>query len=299
MLKGVLLSLGASCLFGLVYYYPVFLKPMSVIDIFCWRLLMSAPAILLIVIAEKQWGSLIGLFARIKRQPLFLLALLFSASILAVEMLIFVWAPLSGRALSTSLGYFMLPLTMAVCGRIFYKEHFSFYQKIAVVLACCGVALEVYVTGAFSWETVVISLGYPIYFMFRRKMGIDGVAGTFSDFSFIALGCLIYFIAEYDASKIISDVKEFHFYIPFLGIITAVAFAAYFASSKLLPLGLFGLLGYVEPVLLTIVSIVFIHESISPDHILPYLFIWGAVFVLVLEGAIYTIRNIKRKRLVV
>ena len=296
MVKGVALSVFASCLFGLVYYYPVFLRPLSIVDIFCWRLLMSFPAILALVLVEKQWHSIIDLVVRIKKNPLFLLGLLFSASILSVQMLIFVWAPLTGRALSASLGYFMLPLTMVVCGRIFYKERFSFLQKIAVTLACAGVAIEIYVTGAFSWETAVICLGYPIYFMFRRKMKIDGISGTFSDFFFLALACGTYFAIQYDFNKIIDDVNTFHLYLPMLGIITAIAFAAYFASGKLLPLGLFGLLGYVEPVLLAIVSIVFLHESLSPEHILPYSLIWSAVLVLIIEGVVYTMRSLKRKR---
>lgn len=298
MYKGILLSLTASCLFGLVYYYPVLLRPLSIIDIFCWRLLMSFPAILLLVFAERQSGAIVYLFKRIRAQPLLLLALLFSALLVAIQMLIFVWAPLSGKALSTSLGYFMLPLTMVICGRVFYKERFSFFQKIAVVLAFIGVALEVYITGAFSWETVIICVGYPIYFMFRRYMNIDGVAGTLSDFFFIALGCLIYFIIQYDIQKVTDDVVNFHLFIPLLGIVTAVAFAAYFSASRLLPLGLFGLLGYVEPILLAIVSILFLHETISAEHIIPYAFIWGSVCLLILEGIIYTLRNFKYKRII-
>lgn len=297
MYRGILLSLSASCLFGFVYYYPVLLKPLSIIDIFCWRLLMSFPAILLLVFAERQWQAIVDLFKRIQTQPLFLLALIFSALLIGVQMLIFVWAPLSGKALSTSLGYFMLPLTMVISGRVFYKERFSFFQKIAVALAFIGVALEVYITGAFSWETAVICIGYPIYFMFRRYMKIDGIAGTFSDFFFIALGCLIYFISEYNMQKIVDDVINFHVYIPLLGIITAIAFAAYFSASRLLPLGLFGLLGYVEPILLAVVSILFLHENISPEHLIPYGLIWGAVCVLIIEGLIYTLRNFKYKRL--
>lgn len=296
MYRGILLSLVASCLFGLVYYYPVLLKPLSIIDIFCWRLLMSFPAIALLVFCDRQCSTIIDLIKRIKKHPLFLLALLFSAILIGIQMLIFVWAPLSGNALSTSLGYFMLPLTMVISGRVFYKERFSFLQKIAVALAFCGVVLEVYITGAFSWETAVICIGYPIYFMFRRYMKIDGIAGTFSDFFFIAIGCLIYFIIQYDGQKIADDIFHFHIYIPLLGIITAIAFAAYFSASRLLPLGLFGLLGYVEPILLALVSIIFLHEQISPEHMIPYGLIWGAVCVLILEGLIYTLRNFKYKR---
>ena len=297
MIKGVALSILASCLFGLLYYYPVLLQPLSVVDIFCWRLLTSFPAIIVLILIEKQWSSISALFIRIKDQPFLLVGLLFSSFLLTIQMLIFIWAPINGHGLSASLGYFLLPLSMVVFGQIFYKERLSIFQKIAVLLASIGVISEVYITGAFSWETAVIALGYPIYFMTRRKLQIEGIAGTFSDFFFIFIGCLIYFLLHYPCNKIISDLSHFHIFIPMLGIITAIAFAMYFVARRLLPLGLFGLLGYVEPVLLTVVSVLFLHESISTEHILPYGLIWLSVCVLALEGTIYILRTVKRKRL--
>ena len=297
MIKGVALSILASCLFGLLYYYPVLLQPLSVVDIFCWRLLTSFPAIIVLILIEKQWSSISALFIRIKDKPFLLVGLLFSSLLLTIQMLIFIWAPINGHGLSASLGYFLLPLSMVVFGQIFYKERLSIFQKIAVLLASIGVISEVYITGAFSWETAIIALGYPIYFMTRRKLQIEGIAGTFSDFFFIFIGCLIYFLLHYPCNKIISDLSHFHIFIPMLGIITAIAFAMYFVARRLLPLGLFGLLGYVEPVLLTVVSVLFLHESISTEHILPYGLIWLSVCVLALEGTIYILRTVKRKRL--
>ena len=297
MIKGVALSILASCLFGLLYYYPVLLQPLSVVDIFCWRLLTSFPAIIVLILIEKQWSSISTLFIRIKHQPFLLVGLLFSSFLLTIQMLIFIWAPINGHGLSASLGYFLLPLSMVVFGQIFYKERLSIFQKIAVLLASIGVILEIYITGAFSWETSVIALGYPIYFMTRRKLQIEGIAGTFSDFFFIFIGCLIYFLLHYPCNQIISDLSHFHIFIPMLGIITAIAFAMYFVARRLLPLGLFGLLGYVEPVLLTIVSVLFLHESVSSEHIVSYGLIWLSVCVLALEGILYLLRAVRRKRL--
>ncbi|MWN32555.1 MULTISPECIES: EamA family transporter RarD [unclassified Gilliamella] len=297
MIKGITLLIFSSCLFALLYYYPVLLQPLSVIDIFCWRLLTSFPAIIVLIIVQKQWSAITALFIRIKQQPLYLLGLMFSSFLLTIQMMIFIWAPLNGHGLSASLGYFLLPLTMVISGQIFYKEKLSFLQKIAVGLAALGVIIEIATTGAFSWETAVIALGYPIYFITRRKLQIEGIAGTFSDFLFIFIGCLLYFSLNYNADKIIGDIIHFPIYIPMLGIITAIAFAIYFFARRLLPLGLFGLLGYVEPVLLTIVSVLFLHETVSPKYIASYGLIWLSVCVLALEGTIFVLRAIKRKRI--
>lgn len=291
MYKGIFLSVLSSILFGVIYYYPILLQPLSVVDIFCWRLLMSFPAIVILIILERQWAEITNLFKRIYKNPSFIFTLLLSAALLSIQMFIFVWAPIAGRALSASLGYFMLPLVMVVCGRIFYKERFRFLQKIAVSMAAFGVALQAYITQAFSWDTIVISVGYPIYFMFRKKMQIDGISGTFSDFFFLAISCFVYFMIKSDMHKMFNELTQFVFLIPSLGIITAVAFAAYFTASRLLPLGLFGLFGYAEPVLLTIVSIFFMNESISTEHIMPYFLIWGAVVFLMLDGIYICIRH--------
>jgi chloramphenicol-sensitive protein RarD len=295
MIKGITLSILASCLFGLLYYYPVLLQPLFVIDVFCWRLLTSFPAIIVLISIEKQWSEIAMLLARIKQQPSLLIGLLFSSLLLTIQMLIFIWAPLNGHGLSASLGYFLLPLTMVIIGQLVYQEKLSFLQKISVGLAVLGVIIEIYMTQAFSWETAVIALGYPIYFMVRRKLQIEGIAGTFSDFFFIFLGCLGYFLISHRVNKILDDLIHFHLYIPMLGIITALAFAMYFMARRLLPMGLFGLLGYVEPVLLTIVSVLFLHESISSEHIVSYGLIWSSVCVLALEGCLFVLRAIKRK----
>lgn len=297
MIKGVVLSILASCLFGLLYYYPVLLHPLSVIDIFCWRLLTSFPAIVILILIEKQWSAIHLLFVRIKTHPLLLIGLLCSSLLLTIQMMIFIWAPINGHGLSASLGYFLLPLTMVISGQLFYQEKLSFLQKIAVGLAALGVTIEIVNTGAFSWETAVIALGYPVYFMTRRKLQIEGIAGTFSDFFFIFIGCLFYFILNYNWDEIIDDITHFPIFIPMLGIITAIAFAMYFVARRLLPMGLFGLLGYVEPVLLSMVSVLFLHESVSSEHIISYGLIWLSVCVLALEGSIFVLRAIKRKRI--
>ena len=71
--------------------------------------------------------------------------------------------------------------------------------------------------------------------------------------------------------------------------ISALALASYVASSRLLNLSLFGLLGYVEPVLLVLVAIL-LGEQIEQSKWLTYILIWLAVGLLVVEG-IVKLRN--------
>jgi chloramphenicol-sensitive protein RarD len=57
----------------------------------------------------------------------------------------------------------------------------------------------------------------------------------------------------------------------------------YIVASRRLSLSLFGLLGYVEPVLMVAVALL-IGEHIGADEWWTYLPIWGAVVLLIADG---------------
>jgi len=65
--------------------------------------------------------------------------------------------------------------------------------------------------------------------------------------------------------------------------VSAIALALYMAASRLLPLGLFGLLSYLEPVLLALAALS-LGESIQAAQWLTYGPIFAAVGMLVLDG---------------
>jgi len=68
-------------------------------------------------------------------------------------------------------------------------------------------------------------------------------------------------------------------------VLGTLAFAAMMASSRLLPLGLFGILSYVEPVLLFAVAVVFLGEAFDPAQLWTYLPIWLAVLLIGWDSA--------------
>ncbi|MNG24287.1 hypothetical protein D3C84_1089980 [compost metagenome] len=68
---------------------------------------------------------------------------------------------------------------------------------------------------------------------------------------------------------------------------------SYIVASRLLPFSLFGLLSYVEPVLLLGVALL-LGESIKAGEWLTYIPIWMAVAVLVFEGFKHLVRQQRR-----
>ena len=70
-----------------------------------------------------------------------------------------------------------------------------------------------------------------------------------------------------------------------LGIVSAVALALYMAASRLLPMGLFGLLSYLEPALLALAALA-LGESMEPGQWPSYGPIFAAVAVLIADGVL-------------
>lgn len=285
MLKGLAASVIASVLFGAMYYMAPWLAPLDGEQIFGWRVLCTLPFTSLLVLALKQGGRVRLLLLRAWRQPLLALGLLASAAMLGVQLWLFLWAPLHGRALPVSLGYFLLPLVMVLAGRVLFAEQLSGLQWLATVLAGAGVAHEVLRAGGMSWETWLVALGYTAYFVMRRLLRSDHLGGHWLDMLLLAPAALWFVLRAPSSLGLVAGHPHLWTMVPVLGLVSAVALALYMAAARLLPLGLFGLLSYVEPVLLALVALL-LGESIAPQQWPTYGPIFAAVAVLVVDGAL-------------
>ncbi|MFY1663693.1 EamA family transporter RarD [Pseudomonas sp. Pseu.R1] len=293
MYKGVALSVMASCLFAVMYYYTSLLKPLSGEEIFGWRMLLTLPCVTIFMLSSGDWKLVRAMGARIRQTPALLGAIALSASLMGVQLWLFLWAPLHGRSLEVSLGYFLLPLTMILTGRVVYGERLSHLQKIAACCAVVGVGNELWRLGTFSWETLLVCLGYPLYFILRRKLKTDNLGGLWWDMLMI-LPVAVLFICKGDPGVVEAN-QRFYLLIPVLGAISALALVSYILASRLLAFSVFGLLSYVEPVLLVGVALL-LGETIGRDEWMTYLPIWLGVMVLVGEGAKHVLAQKRRMR---
>ena len=55
MSKGVVLSVSASALFAVMYYFTSLLTPLSGMEIFGWRMLLTVPCMTVFMIVSGEW----------------------------------------------------------------------------------------------------------------------------------------------------------------------------------------------------------------------------------------------------
>ena len=289
MFQGVVASVVASCIFGGIYYLAPLLAPLTGEQIFGWRMLMTIPFTTVWLVYSGQGGAVMALLQRVAKHWPFALMLLLTSALAGVQLWLFMWAPLHGHALPVSLGYFVLPLALVVAGRLVFKEKLTPWQCAAAALAACGMAWELWRAGGMAWSTWVVVIGYPGYFVLRRVLHTNSFAGHWLDVVLMLPVCAWFAwgdaSAGYTGWQAVQDTARLHALVPVLGVISAVALALYMTASRLLPLGLFGLLSYVEPLLLVVAALL-MGERVQAGQEPLYLLIGAGVAMLALEGAL-------------
>lgn len=292
MFKGVVLSVLASITFGVLYFYTQFLQPLDSEQTFAWRMLSTLPFLTLFMWWIGDAQHIKDIYHRIVRQPTFLIWLVISSFLCTTQLWLFLWGPINGRGLEVSLGYFLLPLVMVLFGCLLYKEKLSAWQIAAVFFASIGVGHEIWRIGTIAWETAYVAVAYPIYFFLRRQFKTDHLGGFWWDL-FLILPVAFYLAFYYsDSLSTIQLLPNLIWAILGLGFLSAFGLGSYILASRYLPFVIFGLLSYLEPVLLAFASIA-LGERVEAEEWLTYIPIWLAVTLLVLEGVIYMIKQRK------
>ncbi|GAB3626555.1 EamA family transporter RarD [Pandoraea terrae] len=288
--RGVMLSVSASVMFSVMPAIVAQLAPLTGLDVFAWRILLTLPGTLVLLTVLGRWPVFARVLARVLRAPKLMAGVLACAALLSAQLWLFVWAPLQQRVLDVSLGYFLLPLSMVLVGRFVYGERLHALQWSALAIAAIGVAHELWLTRAISWVTALIVLGYPPYFMLRRWLRFDALAGFVLELICIAPFAIWALWGGPGADPALLAQPRFWLWLPVLGLLSATAIAGNLGASRLLPLGLFGIFGYVEPVLLFAVSIVVLGEPFSAQGLWTHGPIWVAV-ALVVSDSLLTLRR--------
>ncbi|MFK4049280.1 EamA family transporter RarD [Acinetobacter venetianus] len=290
---GITFNVIASLLFALMFAYTTLLHSLQGNEIYGWRILLTLPCLTLFIIVQGNWSQVITIYKRLHNERYFFLTRFLSSFLIGIQLWLFMWAPSNGYGLDVSLGYFIMPITMVILGRIAFKDKMSRLQKLSCIFAILGIINMLVISKTLTWPTLLICLGYPVYFWLRQKTNTNNIGGVWFDMVF-SLPISLFFILQGGVFLgELGSIFDTLWLVLGLGLISALALGFQSLSAPHLNLSLFGLLVYVEPVLLLMVSIL-LGETIKPAEWPTYIGIWLAVCALVAEGII----SLRKKRFV-
>ena len=280
--SGYVLAVSAFSLFSVMPLYLQLLQPISGYTVLYHRILWTS---LLLVICMLALGKLRANLAPLL-QPKQWPGLIVGSLLIGLQWGVFVWAPLNGQTLDLSLGYFLLPLVMVLAGKVFYAERLRVLQWVALGLATLGVSLAYMQSNGLSWVVIIIITGYPLYLMLRRHQRLP----TFSAFLIENILLLPMCIVGIMLSGGLNGealphpfAYELNWLVLFMGVavLGAIPMLCYIAANKRLPLGLLGLISYLEPTLIFVFAYFAMGEVLSQSEVWYYSLIGlGLLFTL-------------------
>ena len=280
---GVTLNIISSALFALMFAYTSLLNELQGQETYGWRVLFTVPFLTVFILLKGYWPLVLGIYTRVRYEKYFWLTRLLSSFLVGVQLWLFMWAPVNGYGLAVSLGYFIMPITMVIIGRLAFQERLTPHQKVACLFALIAILNLLIVSQSFLWPVWVVCIGYPIYFWLRKKTNTNNIGCIWVDM-LLSLPIACYFI--FANGQVVTELTvnlTLLYLVVGLGGISALALSFQSLSAPYLNLSLFGLLVYVEPVLLLIVAIL-LGETINQKDWLTYIAILLAVVTLILEG---------------
>ena len=273
---GLTAALGAYVIWGLMPLYLLLVRSVPAFEFVGWRIIWTLPLCLLIALLRKQWPELRAAFAH--RRTLGWLAL--SATLIAVNWVVYVWAIQNGQVYAASLGYYINPLVNVLLGTMLLGERLTRRQWIAVALAAIGVSLLA--AGALTtlWISLTLALSFGSYGLIRKQVAVGAVPGLTIESTLLLLpsfGVALYYAQTEGSSFAVSP--ELSLAIMAGGAFTAFPLLLFAIAARKLPYSTLGFIQFLAPSIVFILGLTVFGEELKPAQAACFACIWAAAAV--------------------
>lgn len=286
--KGVWFGAAAYLLWGLLPIYWKVLSHVSAIEILANRIVWSLILLLALLSIRGKWQWLRDTFAN--RTTVVKLAI--ASVLLSLNWLIYIWAINSGYLVEASLGYFINPLVNVTMGVFFLGERVRNLQWIAIGLAAIGVLYMTFVYGQPPWIALTLALSFGTYGLMKKQSALNSLEGLSFEMFFLFLPALAYIIYREGSNvgafstSISSSSWLAVAFLVLSGVITVIPLLLFAAGARSIPLSTMGILQYIAPTLQFIMGVFLYNESFTHTRLIGFIFIWAALILYTIEGAV-------------
>ncbi|CRH35311.1 Protein RarD [Pantoea ananatis] len=211
--------------------------------------------------------------------------------------LLFIWAVNNQHMLEASLGYFINPLINVVFGMIFLRERFRRLQWLAVALAAGGVLLQLWKFGSVPVIALGLAFSFAFYGLMRKKIQVDAQSGMLIEtlWLFPLAALYLFGFADSSTSHLSANPMSLNLLLIAAGIVTTIPLMFFAAACTRLRLSTVGFFQYLGPTLMFLLAVLFYGETVTPDKMVTFGFIWLALLVFILDAVAFSARSRMRK----
>ena len=261
-------------------FVPLFFQAVAAFGAGPWEILAHRIA----------WGSIAAwvlvLFARqssqvwaIFRTPRTLGLLAVSATLVAINWGVYIWAVTNGKTLDASLGYYLVPLINVAAGAAMFRERIGLTAKIAIAVATVGVVLQGVALGHMPLVSLVLAVVWGGYGILRKRVKADAQAGLLVECLVLAIPAVGYigWLEATGAGHMLISAPSALLLIA-AGPVTAVPLALFAWAARRTSLSNMGFLQFITPTLGFVIGAVE-GEPLTPLRLASFVFIWAGVAI--------------------
>jgi chloramphenicol-sensitive protein RarD len=257
---------------------------MPAVEVVSHRIVWSMVVLLGVLVYQQRMGELKTLW----KSPQDWGALVITASLLAFNWGLYIYAVNTARVVEASLGYYINPLVNVILGVIFLKEHLRPTQKLAVVLAAVGVVNFVWHLGQLPWIALGLAVSFGFYGLLRKTVAIAPLSGLVMETLLIApVAALVIGYSAISGNGQLGVKWSTDLLLISSGVMTSFPLLWFNNAAQRLQLSTLGFLQYLAPSLGLMLGVFLYHEPFTPTHAVTFSLIWVAILI-------YSISNLQR-----
>ena len=269
----MLYAVVAYSSWGLFPLYWKLLDQASAVEILSHRMLWSGVLLLLILISRQQFGKFWAVLASPQCLPL-----LGTASILAFNWGLYIYAVNSERIIETSLGYYINPLVSVLLGVVFLRERLRWIQWVAVAIATFGVVYSVLALSQIPWIALSLAVSFAFYGLLRKVIPVQPLVGLTVETCLLAPVALAYvaYLTTQHTSHFGQTLPLTLLFIG-CGIVTSLPLFCFNTAAQRLRLSTLGLFQYIAPSIQLVCAVWVYREPFTFNHLVTFGCIWTAL----------------------
>jgi chloramphenicol-sensitive protein RarD len=282
-ITGGLYAVAAFGAWGLVPLYWKTVRAVPGVEMVAHRVLWSVPVVLWLVARRRRLPDTWATLADRRHRRL----LTWTAALVALNWLVFIWAVQRDVLLEASLGYYVTPLFNVLLGAVVLHERLRPRQWVAVALAATGVTWLAVAQGTMPWTALALAATFSTYGLLRKRAGVDALAGLSAETLILAPLALAWFawlLVRGEAVLPRLPPREMGL-VAASGVVTAIPLLWFAHAARRLRLATIGFFQYLAPTGQLLLAVLVYGEPFGRARAVAFGFIWAAVALYLWDAA--------------
>lgn len=287
--QGFVYGFLAYSMWGIFPLFFHLLRDVPSTEVLLHRVVWSFIFVLMILLI-RRWHQ--RLWVAVKNYAL-LRGLFFSAFLVSLNWLIYIWAVAQGRVVESSLGYFLTPLVSVFLARVFLQEKLNRKQLLAIILAAVGIIWLVVRLGYLPWISLALAISFGLYGLVRKRLDVDTLTGlTIETGLLLPLGISYWiYLIQQQSDHFFQSADNYTLLLLACGAVTSIPLLLFASAARKLSLSVIGFMMYINPTMQFLIALLILEEPFSQDQFIGFCFIWAGLIV-------FTLGSIKKRNVI-